>query len=98
MTALMRRGRRAAEAAPEPQHRGRRVAARESVLTVIAERSILIALAMMFLAPLVFVLLTAFMTTDQAAGPEHLAVAPSTRRTSPTSSPRPGCSGPPSTR
>jgi multiple sugar transport system permease protein len=37
---------------------------------VVAERSLLIALALMFLAPLLFVLLTAFMTTDQAAGPK----------------------------
>ena len=36
---------------------------------MVAERSILIALAIMFLAPLVFIVLTAFMTTDQAAGP-----------------------------
>lgn len=42
---------------------------RESILTIIAERSLVIALALMFLAPLGFVLLTAMMTTDQAAGP-----------------------------
>ena len=36
---------------------------------MVAERSLLIALALMVLAPLVFVVLTAFMTTSQAAGP-----------------------------
>jgi len=42
---------------------------RDRLLIVIAERSLLIALALMVLAPLVFVVLTAFMTTAQAAGP-----------------------------
>jgi multiple sugar transport system permease protein len=52
--------------------RGRRRGAvrRDTLLTVVAERSLLIALAIMFLAPLVFVLLTALMTTAQAAGPD----------------------------
>jgi multiple sugar transport system permease protein len=68
MTALID-GSAPAETAPEPKQRVRR-ARRESVLTVVAERSILIALAIMFLAPLAFVLLTSFMTTDQAAGPK----------------------------
>jgi multiple sugar transport system permease protein len=68
MTALID-GTAPAETAPEPPQRTRR-ARRESVLTVIAERSILIVLAIMFLAPLAFVLLTSFMTTDQAAGPK----------------------------
>jgi multiple sugar transport system permease protein len=70
MTALID-GAAPAETAPEPLQRTRR-ARRESVLTVIAERSILIVLAIMFLAPLAFVLLTSFMTTDQAAGPKLL--------------------------
>jgi multiple sugar transport system permease protein len=58
-----------APAPPEERARITRVR-REKVLTVIAERSILIALGIMFLAPLIFVLLTSFMTTDQAAGPK----------------------------
>ena len=59
------------EARPRVRRRGSRVGAvrRERLLTVVAERSILIALALMFLIPLVFVVLTALMTTDQAAGP-----------------------------
>jgi multiple sugar transport system permease protein len=44
-------------------------ARRDRLLTVVAERSVLIALALMFLAPMVFVVLTGFMTTAQAAGP-----------------------------
>ena len=44
-------------------------ARRDRLLTVIAERSLLIALALMFLAPVAFVVLTGFMTTAQAAGP-----------------------------
>jgi multiple sugar transport system permease protein len=59
----------AVPAPPEEHARIRRVR-REKVLTVVAERSLLIVLAIMFLAPLVFVLLTSFMTTDQAAGPK----------------------------
>ena len=59
----------AAPAPPEEHARIRRVR-REKVLTVIAERSLLIVLAIMFLAPLIFVLLTSLMTTDQAAGPK----------------------------
>jgi multiple sugar transport system permease protein len=58
-----------APAPPEERARIRRVR-REKVLTTIAERSILIVLAIMFLAPLIFVLLTSLMTTDQAAGPK----------------------------
>jgi multiple sugar transport system permease protein len=58
-----------APAPPEEHARVRRVR-REKVLTVVAERSLLIVLAIMFLAPLIFVLLTSFMTTDQAAGPK----------------------------
>jgi multiple sugar transport system permease protein len=58
-----------APAQPEEHTRTTRVR-REKVLTVIAERSILIVLGIMFLAPLIFVLLTSFMTTDQAAGPK----------------------------
>ncbi len=46
-----------------------RRARRQSFLSVVAERSLLIALALMFLAPLLFAVLTAFMTTNQAAGP-----------------------------
>jgi multiple sugar transport system permease protein len=59
----------AVPAPPQERARIRRVR-HEKVLTVIAERSLLIVLAIMFLAPLVFVLLTSFMTTDQAAGPK----------------------------
>jgi multiple sugar transport system permease protein len=70
MTALID-GAAPAETQADPPQRTRR-ARRDSVLTVIAERSILIVLAIMFLAPLAFVLLTAFMTTDQAAGPKLL--------------------------
>jgi multiple sugar transport system permease protein len=44
-------------------------ARRDKLLTVVAERSVLITLALMFLAPMVFVVLTGFMTTAQAAGP-----------------------------
>jgi multiple sugar transport system permease protein len=59
-----------APAATGPLERTKiRRARRQSVLSVIAERSILIVLGVMFLAPLIFVLLTAMMTTDQAAGP-----------------------------
>ncbi|MDP9219901.1 MAG: carbohydrate ABC transporter permease [Actinomycetota bacterium] len=68
MTALID-GTAAADTRPESRPHVRR-ARRDSVLTVIAERSILIVLAIMFLAPLAFVLLTSFMTTDQAAGPK----------------------------
>jgi multiple sugar transport system permease protein len=42
---------------------------RQRVLGFVAERSLLLALAAMFVAPLVFVLLTAVMTTRQAVGP-----------------------------
>ena len=68
MTALAERP----TAAPRPPEEHRRITRvrREKVLTVVAERSILIVLAIMFLAPLAFVLLTALMTTDQAAGPK----------------------------
>jgi multiple sugar transport system permease protein len=52
------------------EHTKIRRARRQSILSVVAERSILIALAIMFLAPLLFVLLTALMTTNQAAGPK----------------------------
>ena len=68
MTALMEPS-APAPAPPEARARARRVR-HEKVLTVIAERSILIVLGIMFVAPLVFVLLTSLMTTDQAAGPK----------------------------
>jgi multiple sugar transport system permease protein len=68
MTALTT-GATAAAADPKAKTKVRR-ARRDSVLTVIAERSIIIALAVMFIAPIVFVILTAFMTTNQAAGPK----------------------------
>jgi multiple sugar transport system permease protein len=59
-----------ATAATQPETRARiRRARRQSILSVIAERSVLIVLALMFVAPLLFVLLTAVMTTNQAAGP-----------------------------
>jgi multiple sugar transport system permease protein len=67
MTAVLA-GSEAAAAEPLSRERVRR-ARRQSFLSVVAERSLLIALALMFLAPLLFVLLTAFMTTGQAAGP-----------------------------
>ena len=61
----------AAAAATDPVAKTKiRRARRDSLLTVVAERSIIIALAVMFVAPIVFVILTAFMTTDQAAGPK----------------------------
>jgi multiple sugar transport system permease protein len=60
----------AAEPRARSRRRGRGAARRDTLLTVVAERSVLIALAIMFLAPLAFVLLTAFMTTGQAAGPD----------------------------
>ncbi len=61
----------AAAAATDPAAKTKtRRARRDSLLTVVAERSIIIALAIMFVAPIVFVILTAFMTTDQAAGPK----------------------------
>jgi multiple sugar transport system permease protein len=56
-------------AGPLPTGKVRR-SRRDSVLTVVAERSFLIVLAVMFLAPIVFAALTAFMTTNQAAGPK----------------------------
>jgi multiple sugar transport system permease protein len=57
-----------APAAPMSRAKVRR-ARRQSFLSVVAERSLLIVLALMFLAPLLFAVLTAFMTTGQAAGP-----------------------------
>jgi multiple sugar transport system permease protein len=69
MTALMEPT--APEAPSQPAHKERlRRVRREKLLTTIAERSIVIVLAIMFLAPLLFVLLTALMTTNQAAGPK----------------------------
>jgi multiple sugar transport system permease protein len=67
MTAVVT-GPATAPAAPMSKAKVRR-ARRQSFLSVVAERSLLIVLALMFLAPLVFALLTAFMTTNQAAGP-----------------------------
>jgi multiple sugar transport system permease protein len=59
-----------ATAATGPAERTKiRRARRQSVLSVVAERSVLIVIGAMFLAPLIFVLLTAMMTTGQAAGP-----------------------------
>ena len=57
--------------APRARSRGSRPrsARADRLLVVIAERSLLIVLALMVLTPLVFVVLTAFMTTSQAAGP-----------------------------
>ncbi len=73
MAALAGDGAAALTGPAEPRPRSstaRPVAARrDRLLVVIAERSVLIALALMVLAPLVFVVLTAFMTTAQAAGP-----------------------------
>jgi multiple sugar transport system permease protein len=59
-----------APAAQPPDLTRTRRARREKVLTVVAERAFLIVLAIMFLAPLLFVLLTSLMTTNQAAGPK----------------------------
>ncbi len=67
MTALMTGS---AATPTEPLERSKvRRARRQSFLSVVAERSVLIVLAVMFLAPLLFAVLTAFMTTNQAAGP-----------------------------
>jgi multiple sugar transport system permease protein len=73
MASLAGSGSTALSGPVETRARGRglrpRSARRDALLTVVAERSLLIALALMFLAPLVFVVLTSFMTTSQAAGP-----------------------------
>ena len=73
MASLAGGGSTALSGAAEPRARTRRLRPRsarsDALLTVVAERSVLIALALMFLAPLVFVVLTSFMTTSQAAGP-----------------------------
>ncbi len=59
-----------AEAAAPPASRGARrpprSVRRKKLLITIADHSILIALAIMFLAPFVFIVLTSLMTTDQA--------------------------------
>jgi multiple sugar transport system permease protein len=67
MTAVVT-GSATAPAAPMSRAKVRR-ARRQSFLSVVAERSLLIVLGLMFLAPLLFAVLTAFMTTNQAAGP-----------------------------
>ena len=65
----------------------RRRVRRRRFLVAVADHSLLIAAAIVFLAPFVFIVLTAFMTNDQALSPD-LWPHPFRSATSPTSSSR----------
>ena len=68
--ALLRGGSMSAVAAPFERRKLPRAVRRQRFLVSVAEHSLLIAAALAFLAPVVFITLTALMTTNQALSPE----------------------------
>ena len=67
------RARPAVPAPPRPRRRLPAAVAAPALLIAVADHSLLIAAAIAFVAPFVFMLLTSLMTNDQALSPEALA-------------------------